>query len=126
MSSDFVGGCLFFAPGQMRGALIATTLQAMNLVAGAFSVQLPDEDGFPRHAGEGYPVRRMATVEQSLAAFIQLESGIIEAEGPDQRETFWFEPNLGPYPVLTIWIVDAAMFYEDWPEYSKVYYHPPF
>jgi hypothetical protein len=119
--SDFVGGCLFFQPEQTREALIAATLQAMELLPGAFSVQLPDENGFPRFSNEGYPVRKEATLEQSLAELTRLESGIIEAEGPDQRETFWFEPKVGPYPVITIWVVDSAMFYEDWPEYSEAF-----
>ena len=117
--SDFVGGCILFEPEQTREALITATLQAMNLVTGAFNVLLPDEDGFPRHSGEGYPVRTKPTLEQSLAALAQVESGVIEAKGPDQCETLWFDAKVGPYPVITIWVNDSAMFYDEWPEYSE-------
>ncbi|GCE28096.1 hypothetical protein KDA_35800 [Dictyobacter alpinus] len=119
--SDYVGSCLFFESNQTRDALITATLNAMELLLDSYDVRLPDEDGFPRFAGEGYPVRTEATPELSLAALVRLESGIIEAEGPDQRETIWFDPKVGPYPVITIWVVDSAMYYEDWPEYSEAF-----
>jgi hypothetical protein len=119
--SDFVGGCLFFPPEQTREALITDTLHAMELLPDAYDVRLPDEDGTPRFFAEGWPLRREASPEQSLATLTHLETGLIETKKPGPEEIFWFEPKVGPYPVMTIWVTDSAMFYDEWPEYSEAF-----
>lgn len=118
---DYVGGCIFFEPNQSRKTLIASTLQAMELVPDTLRVGLPESDTPPQGDEEWYPVRTEPTFELSLAVLAHIGVGCIESIKPGPQEMFWFEPKVGPYPAMTVWVTDMAMFYDDLPEYNEAF-----
>ncbi|MBV9391211.1 MAG: hypothetical protein JOY96_04885 [Verrucomicrobia bacterium] len=114
--SDLVGGYILFPPTLSRTDLITGTLQAMELVPDEFEVRLPEEDGLPRLPEDGFPFRTEQPPEYALTLLAQEESGVIKGKGSKSSETFWFEPKIASYPVVNIWVVDTAMYYNEWPK----------
>lgn len=116
MSSDPVGGYILFPTTLTRADLIAVTLKAMELASGEFEVLLP-EDGFPRLPEDGYPLRTVEPPERALALLAQEESGVIAGKGLKGAETYWFEPVIASYPLVTLWVEPMALYDDKWPEH---------
>jgi len=117
---DFVGGYILFPPTLERASLIASTLQAMELIPDEFEVRLPEDD-YPLTSGEGFPLRREEPSERALALLAEEKSGVIDGRGSRGSETFWFEPLAASYPSVMIWVVDRAMFYDEWPQDIEIF-----
>jgi hypothetical protein len=115
MSSDPIGGYTLFPTTLTRTGLIAMTLKAMELVPDEFEVLLP-RDGSPRLPEEGFPYRTEESPARALELLAQEESGVIEGKSLRGAETFWFEPAIASYPVVTFWVEPMAMYYHKWPE----------
>ncbi len=113
--SDFVGGCILFPPELDRTTEIRTVLKAMELAPDEFEVRLPDE-GVSRLTEDDYPLRTVEPPEYALQLLAEVESGLLRGEGSKSPETYWIDPCLDIYPVVTICVVDSAMFYDQWPE----------
>jgi hypothetical protein len=115
MSSDPVGGYTLFSSTLSRADLIAVTMKAMELGPDEFLVRLA-EDGFPRFSHEGYPFRTEEPPDRALTLLAQEESGVIEGQGPKSAETYWFEPAAASNPVVTVWIEESALRYDERPK----------
>ena len=115
MSYDPAGGYTLFPSSLTRGEVIALTVKAMEVGPDEFEVGL-SEDGFPRFAGEGYPLRKEEPLQRAVALLAEEECGVIEPKGIKARETYWFEPALGSYPTVIFWVSDATWWYKRQPE----------
>lgn len=115
MSSDPVGGYILFPSMLTRADLIAVALKAMRLTPDEFQVRL-FEGGSPCFPDAGYPFRTEEPPERALTLLAQEECGVIEGRGLKSPETYWFEPVVTSYPVVTIWVVDRAMRYDQRPK----------
>ncbi len=115
MSANMVGGYVIFPSTLARADLITVTLKSMELGPEEFQVGLPD-DGFPRLPSEGFPLRHEEPLERALILLAQEESGVIEGEGSKSPEIYWFEPAIESHPLVTFWVYDNAMIYDERPK----------